>query len=117
MDKLDNIFEKQKTLNDRIEKSRNINFDMSMWVQKEILAMISELSEVLDEVNFKWWKNEKEINMDNLKEEVVDVFHFFVSLCQKIGMSSSELYEIYCKKNTVNHDRQNGLTDKEGYKI
>jgi dimeric dUTPase (all-alpha-NTP-PPase superfamily) len=30
-------------------------------MQKEVLAMLSELSEVLDEVNFKWWKNPRPV--------------------------------------------------------
>jgi dimeric dUTPase (all-alpha-NTP-PPase superfamily) len=57
--------------------------------------MISELSEVLDEVNFKWWKNKKEINDAQLKEEIVDLLHFLVSMSLKAGLSSEEIFSIY----------------------
>ena len=59
MDKLEKIFEMQKLLDDDIAARRNLDFTTEEWMQKEVLAMLSELSEVLDEVNFKWWKNKK----------------------------------------------------------
>ena len=31
------------------------------WMQKYTLAMLSEMAELLDEVNFKWWKNENRL--------------------------------------------------------
>jgi dimeric dUTPase (all-alpha-NTP-PPase superfamily) len=84
-------------------------------MQKEVLAMISELSEVLDEVNFKWWKNPKPIDDDALKGELVDVLHFFVSMCLKSGMDADELFALYRAKNQENFDRQNGRSEKQGY--
>ena len=59
MDKLEKIFGMQKLLDDDIAARRNLDFTTEEWMQKEVLAMLSELSEVLDEVNFKWWKNKK----------------------------------------------------------
>ena len=56
MDKLDVIFQLQQSLDQDIVERRNLDFSREEWMQKEVLAMISELSEVLDEVNFKWWK-------------------------------------------------------------
>ena len=86
-------------------------------MQKEVLAMISELSEVLDEVNFKWWKNPKPVDDAALKGELVDVLHFFVSMCLKSGMSAEELFELYKAKNQENFDRQYGRSQKQGYEI
>ena len=106
MDKLDVIFELQQSLNEDIEARRSIRFSREEWMQKEVLAMISELSEVLDEVNFKWWKNAKPINDAALKGELVDVLHFFVSMCLKSGMDADELFRMYCEKNKENFDRQ-----------
>jgi len=56
LDKLDVIFQLQQSLDQDIVERRNLDFSREEWMQKEVLAMISELSEVLDEVNFKWWK-------------------------------------------------------------
>jgi dimeric dUTPase (all-alpha-NTP-PPase superfamily) len=38
--------------------------------------------------------------------EVVDLFHFLVSLAQTLGMSADDVYQAYLKKNQVNHARQ-----------
>ena len=117
MDKLDVIFELQQSLNDDIEARRNISFSREEWMQKEVLAMISELSEVLDEVNFKWWKNKKPIDDALLKGELVDVLHFFVSMCLKSGMTAEELFSLYKAKNQENFDRQYGKSQKPGYEV
>lgn len=52
MDRLAAIFAMQKLLNDDIAARRGLEFSVEEWEQRLVLAMISELSEVLDEVNF-----------------------------------------------------------------
>jgi dimeric dUTPase (all-alpha-NTP-PPase superfamily) len=115
-DRLSDIFDLQKSLNDDIRAKRNLTgFTHEEWIQKHMLAMLSEMAEVLDEVNFKWWKNPKPSNPDALKEELVDILHFYVSMCLEAGLTSQELYERYIEKNRENFDRQNGLSEKPGY--
>lgn len=116
--KLEHIFELQKAFDDSLVEKRGLQeIDTSTWIQKEVLAMISELAELLDEVNFKWWKNPKELNYPAIKEELVDILHFFISMCLKVGLTPEELYNIYLEKNNENHNRQLGLSKKEGYKV
>ena len=117
MDKLDKIFEMQKLLDDDIAARRHLEFSTEEWMQKEVLAMLSELSEVLDEVNFKWWKNKKPIDDNALRGELVDILHFFVSMCIRSGMSAYELFERYVEKNKENFDRQYGRSEKKGYEV
>lgn len=117
MDKLDVIFQLQQSLDEDITTRRNLDFSKEVWLQKEVLAMISELSELLDEVNFKWWKNPKPVNEAALKGELVDILHFFVSMCLKSGMSAEELFALYRAKNQENFDRQYGRSEKHGYEI
>lgn len=117
MDKLDMIFTLQKSLNDDIIERRNLQFTQKEWLQKTILATISELAEVLDEAQFKWWKNEKPIDDAKLKEELVDVLHFFVSLCLHAEMDAEELFRLYREKNQENFDRQYGRSQKKGYEV
>ncbi len=117
MDKLDVIFDMQQSLDNDIVERRNLSYPKEVWMQKEVLAMISELSEVLDEVNFKWWKNSKPIDDAALKGELVDVLHFFVSMCLKSGMDADELFELYRAKNQENFDRQYGRSEKLGYEV
>ena len=118
MDKLDMIFSLQNKFDSDVKKNRNLNdITPQQWIQKETLAIISELAELLDEVNFKWWKNEKPLNNDNIKEELVDILHFFVGMCLNAGMTSEELYDIYIKKNEENFKRQYGKSLKQGYDL
>lgn len=118
MDKLDIIFSMQQKFDSDIVKNRNLgHITKEEWIQKETLAIISELGELLDEVNFKWWKNPKEVNYCNVKEELIDILHFFVGMCLKIGMTSDEVLDIYLKKNEENFKRQYGTSDKKGYEL
>lgn len=117
MDKLEQIFSMQQALNDNIQARRHLEFSREEWLQKTILATISELSEVLEETNYKWWKNPRPINEAALKEELVDVLHFFVSLCLRSGMDADELFRLYCDKNRENFDRQYGRSEKIGYEV
>lgn len=118
MDKLEEIFFMQGAFDRELLEKRHLeNISFDEWMQKETLAIVSELCEMLRETNFKWWKNPKETNMDAVKEELVDVLHFFVSMCIKSGMDAQELHMRYLGKNKENFDRQHGKTDRDGYAI
>lgn len=117
-DKLDVIFDMQRSLDDDIVRLRGLEeIPRDVWLQKEVLAMLSELAEVLDEVNFKWWKNPKPLDDDAIRGELVDVLHFFISMCLKSGMTADELFARYREKNRENFDRQYGRSDKPGYEV
>lgn len=116
-DKLDIIFGLQKALDTDIQERRSLDFTMEQWLQKDVLAMISELAELLDEVNFKWWKNAKPIDEAALHGELVDILHFFISMCIRAGLDADKLFEDYIAKNRENLDRQYGRSEKKGYDI
>ena len=89
MDKLSEIFMMQQAFDTELVERRHLNgISMEEWMQKETIALIAELMEMLGEVNYKWWKNPKEVDMEAVKEEMVDVLHFFVSMCLKTGMDA-----------------------------
>lgn len=115
MDKLEHIFELQKGFQDKIKRERNLDFTPDQWIQKQTLAMLSELAELLEEVNFKWWKNPHELNNENIREELSDILHFFISMCLEAGMTADDLYNVYVGKNKENHARQDGTSQKHGY--
>ena len=107
----------QAGLDRYIREQRNLNFSKSEWVCKKAQALMVELAEVVEEAHYKWWKNNAEIDDAKLKEEIVDVLHFFLGMCIDSGMTSDELFDIYMKKNKENYDRQNGLSKKQGYEL
>lgn len=116
-DRLQHIFELQKKFDDALIEHRNLShIRKEEWMQKEILAIISELGELLDEVNFKWWKNPKELDELAIREELVDILHFFISMCLKMDMTAEDLYQGYIEKNLENFKRQQGQSTKQGYK-
>lgn len=117
MDKLDVIFHMQRKFDEDVAKNRGIEWTSGEWIQKQTLAMISELAELLAEVNFKWWKNPKPVDAAAVKEELVDILHFFVGMCLRAGMTSEEMYRIYLAKNEENFKRQYGESAKKGYKL
>ena len=116
MDKLDTIFTMQKSLNDEITALRHLeDVTPDLWQQKLTLAMLSEMAEALEGTDFKWWKNKKPKDPDYLKEEIVDMLHFLVSMALRAGMDAEELYARYLAKNKENFDRQHGKSKKPGY--
>ncbi|MCL1796401.1 MAG: dUTPase [Clostridia bacterium] len=118
MDRLDTIFAMQRILNDDIAARRGLpDFSVEEWIGKLTLAMLSEMAELLDETNFKWWKNPTAMNADALHEELVDILHFFISMCLRSGMDADELFRRYCEKNRENFSRQAGKSVKPGYDV
>ncbi len=84
------------------------------WILNYVRAMQQELAELTDSVPWKWWAKYQEFDQQNAKVEVVDLFHFLISLAQVLGMSADDVYEAYLKKNKVNHNRQDsGYSEKD----
>ena len=108
MDKLDKIFEMQEKLNRRI----GINLDdlgddeRIKWILNYSRALQQEVSELIDSVPWKWWAKYQKFDRQNARVEVVDIMHFLVSIAQALGMSADDIFDAYCKKNAINHERQ-----------
>ncbi len=116
MDKLDKLFDLQAALNQRIGVSvgEMSNEEKTQWILNYTRAMQQELSELVDSVPWKWWAKYQEFDEQNAKVEVIDLFHFLISLAQVLGMTAEDVYEIYAKKNKVNHTRQDsGYSQKD----
>lgn len=116
MDKLEEIFQLQDQLNKRI----GVNTDsmseeeQTKWVLNYTRAMQQELAELVDSVPWKWWAKYQKFDKQNARVEVVDLFHFLISLGQVLGMTADDVHQAYIKKNEVNHQRQNsGYSSKD----
>jgi dimeric dUTPase (all-alpha-NTP-PPase superfamily) len=107
-DKLEAIFHLQDALNRRI----GVNLagldeaGQTQWILNYTRAMQQELAELTDSVPWKWWAKYQKFDQQNARVEVVDLFHFLVSLAQVLGMSADDIYQAYLKKNLINHQRQ-----------
>jgi dimeric dUTPase (all-alpha-NTP-PPase superfamily) len=116
-DKLTEMFEMQAGLDGRIIKERGIDKDVSEWVTGITIAMESEIDEIRREINWKWWKNPKQIDEAALQGEVIDMWHFLLSLSRVVGLTPETIHRIYMEKNAENHARQSGTSTKEGYEV
>ena len=104
MDKLTRIFEMQEELNARIGVNLNgiSEEDKTKWILNYTRAMQQELAELTDSVPWKWWAKYQNFDEQNAKVEVVDLFHFLISMAQVLGMSADDVHQAYLKKNKVN---------------
>ena len=106
----------QKALNARIGVHTDDMTDeeKTQWVLNYCRAMNQELAELTDSVPWKWWAKYQKLDEQNARVEVVDLFHFLISLAQVLGMSADDVFEAYMKKNEVNFQRQDsGYTEKD----
>ena len=116
MDKIENIFELQEQLNSRIGVNMQgmEEAEQTKWILNYVRAMQQELAELTDSVPWKWWAKYQEFDKQNAKVEIVDLFHFLISLAQVMGMTADDVHEAYLKKNKVNHNRQeSGYSSKD----
>lgn len=75
-------------------------------IRINVLSCTSELHEALDETGWKPWATSNHLNVEAFRSELVDVWHFFMNLMLHSGMTATDLYEGYIKKNAKNHQRQ-----------
>ena len=115
-DMLTHIFEMQAQLNLRIgvNCANMSEEDQQKWLLNYCRAMSQEIAELTDSVPWKWWAKYQKFDEQNARVEVVDLFHFLISLAQVLGMSADDVFQAYVRKNEVNFKRQDaGYTVKD----
>lgn len=108
-DMLAEMFQMQAALNRRIgvtSPSEMSEEDQVKWILNYCRAMTQELAELTDSVPWKWWAKYQKFDKQNARVEVVDLFHFLISLGQILGMSAEDVHRAYVEKNKVNFQRQ-----------
>ena len=114
-DKLEEIFRLQEQLNRRIgvDTLHLTEEQRQQWVLNYCRAMTQEIAELTDSVPWKWWAKYQKFDEQNARVEVVDLFHFLISMAQVLGMSADDVFNAYLKKNEVNFQRQeSGYSEK-----
>jgi hypothetical protein len=89
----------------------------NVWLKKFHECMVKELEELDELLPWKHWskatigeevypdKSQSE-RLNELKIELVDIWHFLMSSFMCVGMGPKELYDLYIAKNKVNFERQ-----------
>jgi dimeric dUTPase (all-alpha-NTP-PPase superfamily) len=128
-DKLERLFALQGELNDRIFAKKDIrdnegkvltmaalmaeaaredlgpNTKVNEWLGKYLAALEDESRELREELLWKWWSKDF-LDMQNIRVEIIDQLHFWISLALTAGMDARTVFSIYMQKNAVNHQRQ-----------
>ncbi|MDB5106038.1 MAG: dCTP pyrophosphatase [Fibrobacteres bacterium] len=128
-DKLEQLFAMQSELNDRIFAKKDIrdregktltmatliaeaqqpeigpNTKVNEWLGKYLQALDDEGRELKEELLWKWWSKDR-LDMQNIRVEIIDQLHFWMSLALTAGMDAETVFKIYMQKNAVNHARQ-----------
>ena len=112
---LETIFERQIELNKKINPSLYTDIQSNpelkrKWFLNFELALKQESAEAIDSLNWKWWKKDQD-DWENVKVELIDMLHFWVSMCTIAGLDAKDVFELYAKKHKLNEKRQD-----EGYK-
>jgi len=88
----------------------------------EMMDAIGGIDDGVGSAAWKWWKDDhkkahitylnemSDNDMLELKFEAVDMLHFFINMCIILGMTGSEMMNMYIAKNAENIERQ-----KRGY--
>jgi dimeric dUTPase (all-alpha-NTP-PPase superfamily) len=116
-DMMTEMFRMQAELNRRIGVDTTTPMpeeERTRWVLNYCRAMSQEIAELTDSVPWKWWARYQKFDEQNARVEVVDLFHFLISLAQVLGMSAEDVHRYYTEKNKVNVQRQDsGYTSKD----
>ena len=109
MDRLDSIFSMQKGLAEMMNLDRYPK-DAEGRVSALCTAIIHEAVELQRTTNWKWLKKPTQFDVDEAKEELIDIWHFVVQASLELNLTPDDILEEYKKKNQINRDRQ-----KNGY--
>ena len=131
-DKLHDIFRMQAQLNDHVFAKKDIrdregrpltmatlyaqgkdgegklgpNTEVNQWLRNYLEALNDESRELGEELLWKWWSKDT-LDLQNIRVEIVDQLHFWISLALTAGMDADKVFDIYMQKNQVNLERQN----------
>ncbi|HYF99091.1 MAG TPA: dUTPase [Candidatus Saccharimonadales bacterium] len=123
-DKLDYLFEQQKSLisQDYSQVNGKENVQPSENKMKRLYessepfsgyrifmlssALLHEVIELQRETGWKWWKTDNGIEDQRIKEEIIDLWHFLIQLSIEAGLDSELLVSKYIEKNKENTKRQ-----------
>lgn len=134
-DMLNRIFEMQSELNDYVFSKNNlvdnkgnpltmagiynavhegrlkVNDLPNQWLSNYSKAMREEINELDDDLLWKWWSKD-EIDMQNIRVELIDVLHFLVSAMICAGLTPEKVFDVYRQKHAVNFNRQDSGYNK-----
>lgn len=105
--RLKKIFDEQKDFQRNFFDPDNTSSEDKEKLTKEtILCIHKELSEVLDTINWKLHRKEnKVIDKENTREEIIDCFKYLVNLCVIWKITPEDFAETFDRKSKIVRER------------
>ena len=75
------------------------------WLANYSKAMAEEVRELDADLLWKWWSKD-EIDIQNIRVELIDILHFLVSAMICAGLTPERVFDVYQQKHSVNLNRQ-----------
>ena len=110
LETLNYLQEEQRKLDIFIHQQNGLEMKDTFYLRK--LALLVEIGEVANELkSFKYWKKDKEINLEKVQEELIDCLHFFLSLanCSQIDFTNCRFRKFSEQEKKFDLDRMNRL--------
>lgn len=83
----------------------SVNDLPNVWLGRYSKAIAEELVELDRDLLWKWWSKDQ-IDLQNVRVELIDLLHFLVSAMMCAGLTPEKVHDIYRQKNELNIARQ-----------
>lgn len=115
MDKLEEMFSRQtEFMKSLLENDKMVEWPVDLatkpgqrLIKECIFNMIEELAEASFTLKNKMHKisDDRHLDLDHYKEEMCDALAFWMEVCILSGFTPKEMFEEYCRKNAIVHER------------
>lgn len=98
---LQHLWERQKEYNQKIKRMDG-DFNADYWTQIYLLGLVSEIDEVLRDINWKRHrKNRTRLDRENLGYELADLMKYMISLWEVWGFDQNEMLRFCHAKSEI----------------
>ncbi len=104
-DKVGQDLNMQSIITSVVKNKLNVNELPNEWLMNYSKAIKEELIELDEELLWKWWSKD-EIDIQNVRVELIDILHFLISAMMCAGLDAEKVFDIYKQKHAVNLKRQ-----------
>ncbi len=108
---------KKNLCEDKFYEGNSVDDNRADWIFNYNRALFHEAIELEESFSWEWWKKKKDPDWENARIELVDMLHFLISQFQIVGMSAVDVFDLYMKKNKLNHHRQDKGYDENYEKV
>ena len=103
-DHFSELWNLQKKLGDRVFKERTIENDES-FLRNLVVAIFVESAELMNELKYKWWKDNQPIERNKILDESIDILQFLYQFWISAGFNPDEVINAFKAKNKHNFQR------------